>query len=154
MTALLLLDNPTSIQEWKNSIRHFSACRKNIDVFQNHLFKILKTQKKNDKQVFLLHFIPNSTIFDQQIPSRSLIPTSYLLDVIRELLEMMLQNQIQINFVADIKTHKPINPFVDSECQIIINQKETEKESDKMTFFVEISKGKTHCFEACFNISL
>lgn len=152
MTALLI-DNPKSLQEWKETVCHFSSYRKKIDKLNDHLFKIIKKQKRASKTTFSVLFIPIPSVFEKDIRSFSNIPTSYLIDTIQELIEIATGAIFRVNFISSVNYRFPVTPFQEEEFNIVINQEEDVKEAGRKDFFVEIKKEKTIYFEAYFSIS-
>ncbi|MDR2980250.1 MAG: hypothetical protein LBV02_07420 [Bacteroidales bacterium] len=154
MTSLLLIDNPVNLQDWKATVRHFSACRGAVKKLNGHLFKIIKRQKKDQKTIFTIRFIPVPSIFDIDSPLLSAIPASYLIDTVCELLEINLKSAIQIQWVSGVKNHLFINPFEENDYQIVIAEQDEEHQNGHSCFSAHVKKQKTVFFEAFFSVSI
>lgn len=154
MTSFLFIDNPVNLQDWKATVRHFSACRKKVEQLNGQLFKILKRQKKDQKTTFTLRFIPISSIFNIDSPLLSAIPASYLIDTICELLAINLKRTIQIQWLSGVKNHLSINPFEENDYQIVIADQDEEHQSSHHCFSAHVKKGKTVYFEAFFSVAI
>lgn len=152
MTALLI-DNPKSLQEWKETVCHFSSYRKKIDKLNDHLFKIIKKQKRASKTTFSVLFIPIPSVFEKERSSFSNIPASYLIDAIQELIELATGDRFSLNFISSVNYCFPITPFQEDPFTIAINQQEDVEEIGRKDFSVEIKKGKTVYFESYLSIS-
>lgn len=138
------------MQAWRNAVRHFSACRKEMDKLNGHLYEIIQKDNGEKKSRFIVRFIPDSSIFNKENTLLSAIPTSYLLDLIRELLDDEAEPPFHISHISGIKNSHPVNPFEEDEYLIEIELIESDDEVMLKEYKAEIKKDTLLLFEAHF----
>jgi 3-hydroxyacyl-[acyl-carrier-protein] dehydratase len=88
---------------------------------KNSFYKIIKETKLENKLTYTIQFDNNHSIYNGHFPNRPITPGVCILQILKELLELQLNNKLQLTKANNIKFIGMIDPIINNEADYNIS---------------------------------